>query len=1454
MAQPSYHHSHRDPGGVNPSGVELSVGEDPVGVAESSPANGGSAAVPPPTPTRKHPATTPVMALLVGTPPPPPPTPPPPKKRSSSRKKSRSAATVPTVRSVDDTLSATTATTTLPSTKTGMTLVEQRRQAALAIYESDRLVLDPPEDGTVEDDRLSHSTKGLSVSKDQENSSPRKAGTKQAPPSPMSAVTEPHTNLNPLAQRVESTNGAPEEAVSSTAPTPKAKKQQPKTPENKSKSTEVESSPDNKSKRGFFRNFFGGKKGKDKSFDDSTEAKSENSEAVSKKSRGKKSLRGKSSSSKDYSNPNTSIGDESGSLNDVDRDRPEVFFAHDEISTLTSPTFESNNTRRKDPLQRVESDRTSDPMGQYWDNYNGSEETDSKEQDGTPTIDPFTEPFFREPDGASPMAKTLSPKKADLRISVPHVNDPVGDSPHNDGPSTRTNHAISGRTIQDPSPRGSQVPLEHQYMDPAGESPLHKNQRGPTALRDGSPYAADPPLYTGAGISSDVSTEEEKKDDDNIESRAFNKDSPPPPPPPPRERLPLSPHSFRSNKTQSGSPTTGSVASKETIDKSQYHKTQSSPTGSATSAKSLSPSASPYGEESVSEIDEPTAEEEHNEKGSKSKKSLTVSSAARMNAKAVAYIHTLNGEPSPRHAWKQAEFSDDEASPAHHAFKTTALNQTVTTAEALQMFHAAEDGDSKLFSAYSGKFKGRHKKNGMASPVEPDVFISNDSVVMGIAILRKQREEDIASGKATRVVLEKKQKAPVVQSYFGALDAPEPKDPIQRAGRRLLAKAAIPIQANARRFLAQRKAVDRMWALIEIQSYFRRFKAEASLLSHRHSAVKIQISFRKVRSRCAATQIQKIVRAYLAAARTYDMVYSIILIQAKSRGMLVRKDLSRQANSAIAIQSTYRGFMAKSVDTKRYRSITKMQALWRAYYAQMRFRFTVVDVVIVQNVARRWIARRLLTVMREERLQNAAAKIQAMWRGFQGYTDYIFALVDVLVVQRTVRQWLAKQKSKHVRLDTAAVKIQTNWRRFNAQMQMLYDLVHIIMVQSVVRRKLAQPRIKERQDERNHTFGAAAKIQAAWRGFWGFSHFVIMQYEISRLQAISRGNTVRKDFRMRLGCCIMIQSVARRYLANKQMKVLRKSGVLVNAAAKSMRETRACEQIQFWWRVVLDCRTEKQAALVIERFFLSVKAEVDREIRRVEKKKSSKSKQYRRKRKEADDKLLERVWLNTVDENHVDVFVYSPTDSMASKSPNSGCSSYSASSPKRSPKRIAEKAGWRHHASSPTMNLVMRHEQDTPTDSLALSASGDASELSGLSFQNTPASRSKLSHPELTEDLSLEEAYLDAEVRRGKEKKRSNEKYLKMYGIQTAPNRSSRTSAFFSEGLTTPSVASSKKTRKSLSSILSSRSSTGSSPRTPVEPPGHRGERSTLKAVTARRSKVPVKIVPEYEGEEFGLI
>jgi len=342
-----------------------------------------------------------------------------------------------------------------------------------------------------------------------------------------------------------------------------------------------------------------------------------------------------------------------------------------------------------------------------------------------------------------------------------------------------------------------------------------------------------------------------------------------------------------------------------------------------------------------------------------------------------------------------------------------------------------------------------------------------------------------------------------------------------------------------------------------------------------------------------------------------------------------------------------------------------------------------------------------------------------------------------------------------------------------------------VLNQSVARRFLARRELRCRQKASVAESQASVKIQAAWRGFWKFSQFVIMQFQASKLQALTRGMQCRRICNLRLGSCIMIQAAARRHLAKHSVNAMIVSNIGVKAMAARLRETHACARIQFWWRVVLDCRKEKEAALVIERFFMMVKREVDREIARVERKRLAK-RNRRREKKEPEDKMLERAWLTTVDENseHTDMSYTSP----------SMRSSHSRKKSSRKSKSLS------HRSSSPTMGHIMRHETEDE-NSMTYSVDSSSSKSYRISTAATPRGES-MSKSALADDLSLEEAYLDASTQHSRLRKSSADKYLKMYGVKgrKAPHH------FFADDLESTMSSSSIKGLSFAESSPSSRS------------------------------------------------
>lgn len=84
---------------------------------------------------------------------------------------------------------------------------------------------------------------------------------------------------------------------------------------------------------------------------------------------------------------------------------------------------------------------------------------------------------------------------------------------------------------------------------------------------------------------------------------------------------------------------------------------------------------------------------------------------------------------------------------------------------------------------------------------------------------------------------------------------------------------------------------------------------------------------------------------------------------------------------------------------------TKIQASWRSYTALTRFTWTVFDVVLVQSLARRWLAGRHVEKLMKENHQlqiDSATKIQAQWRGFSDYRDFMILLGGTFNVDITL--------------------------------------------------------------------------------------------------------------------------------------------------------------------------------------------------------------------------------------------------------------------------------------------------------------------------------------------------------------------------------------------------------------------------------------------------------------------
>ena len=286
----------------------------------------------------------------------------------------------------------------------------------------------------------------------------------------------------------------------------------------------------------------------------------------------------------------------------------------------------------------------------------------------------------------------------------------------------------------------------------------------------------------------------------------------------------------------------------------------------------------------------------------------------------------------------------------------------------------------------------------------------------------------------------------------------------------------------------------------------------------------------------------------------------------------------------------------------------------------------------------------------------------------------------------------------------------------------------------MIRRRLAVNRALEERTRLPIKRAAATKIQSAWRGFWEFSHYLILQFELVKLQSVVRGHIARGNARFQLGCIIILQAMMRRYLAQRGARDEKKRKLFIASTALSLRENNASKRLQRFWRDGFDEKRKKTAALKIARFFVMVKAEVDREILRYEMKKTSRREQRLSsitKPPETDDSLLERAWLNTVNDTTVGAGLLSP-----------------------------------YHCQK-LYNQATTNRDARPAYAVRVGGNDDnVSEVTAPTIFNMPSRYSTYSRRELGDDLSLEEAWIDTGIHQAKEEQRMDDEYLRRHGIQ----------------------------------------------------------------------------------------
>ena len=369
---------------------------------------------------------------------------------------------------------------------------------------------------------------------------------------------------------------------------------------------------------------------------------------------------------------------------------------------------------------------------------------------------------------------------------------------------------------------------------------------------------------------------------------------------------------------------------------------------------------------------------------------------------------------------------------------------------------------------------------------------------------------------------------------------------------------------------------------------------------------------------------------------------------------------------------------------KEFLMARRIQTFWRCkalciaynkYNSDRRVRYSMFYSVC--KIQALWRRKSLETAFKQ---YVAAVRIQTFWRAMSVFHAYEYYRIDrsnrrvQFKAARTIQSnWRSKTLSYAYKLfktsrsaryahNSSALRIQTSWRAASLH-KAFAQYIAARNIQAIWRRKLIQLAYLQ--------FMACRRIQASWRGMQvqtAYKQFIatrqmqdvrykklftsdtnqvagvgqsslrplksINQAAATKIAAAWRSFSTCQRYWHVLGSVIEVQTIVRGWIARRKLKDLQENALVqlrtINAIKyKAIARSRSS-------RIQTNDRNEKKktdrAARTIQRFFLMVKAEVDREIR-AEKKRRKVKKKSKKNRGSFDDKLLESVWRKTIEDD-----------------------------------------------------------------------------------------------------------------------------------------------------------------------------------------------------------------------------
>ena len=457
--------------------------------------------------------------------------------------------------------------------------------------------------------------------------------------------------------------------------------------------------------------------------------------------------------------------------------------------------------------------------------------------------------------------------------------------------------------------------------------------------------------------------------------------------------------------------------------------------------------------------------------------------------------------------------------------------------------------------------------------------------------------------------------------------------------------AAIKIQSAWRSFACYCQYTFTVEDIVVVQRVARNYIARQRQMMHR-SANKIQRVFRGHRGR----------KKHARVKHRHAMLCSAKLIQRVARGNRARAAVERLRMlicKATTIQKYWRRYKVQQGFWLCIGCVIDIQSVARAHAERKRYLSDLRCIVMSQSAVRRWIGCRRIDELRRakqeidsaikiqtwrrccverqkllqhKRVRAAATKIQAAWRSFVCYSDFIFTISDIVLIQGLVRSYLRRKQ--------ASTLIQTTWRAFACKVDYMKTWQDVVTIQRTIRghfgRKRFAVRDQEREEQRalarlrnksanqiqsafrgykdrtkvalirleRRQFTAATAMQSVWRSYVAQETFIYTIGCVIQIQSVVRGFVGRLSYIDDLGSIILSQSAIRRWIATRLVSQKRLILLLTGAARYEQAiDEHAVITLQSWFRNVVRPKLHFHAAVKVQSFFRMVKAIIEREIR-----------------------------------------------------------------------------------------------------------------------------------------------------------------------------------------------------------------------------------------------------------------